>query len=87
MYRQNRLFAPDWGTTLFALLQCGITYMHILYRNLYSGIDSNIQPIGFHLLEQSAPFQHPVAEGPYVGLLTFDILLEIMPVWSFNYIL
>lgn len=83
MYRHNRLFAPDCET----LLRHDGTYMHILYCNLYSSIDSNIQPIGFYFLEPSSPFWCPVAEGPSLGLLTFDILPEIIPVWSFNSIL
>ena len=76
MYRRNRLFAPDCETTVFTLLWCGITYMHILYRDLHSSTDSNIQPIRLHILEQSSPLQRPVAEGPSLGLLMLIFCLK-----------
>lgn len=61
--------------------------MHILYHNFYFSTGNNIQPIGFYFLEQSSLFLCPVAKGPSLGLSTFDILPEIISVWSLNSIL
>lgn len=83
MYRHNRLFAPDCETMVFTLLRCGITYMHILYPNIpiYTLVlIATFSQLFFYFLEQSSPLQHPVAEGPSLGLLTFDILPEMIPV-------
>lgn len=58
--------------------------MHILYHNFYFSTGNNIQPIGFYFLEQSSLFWCPMAKGPSLGLSTFDILPEIISVWSLN---